>query len=306
MLSEQPVAQDVKGMGRFEAQESDQYLNDDFMDSIHINNYKINHENQDAVDMTNIHILNIINSRTIEDVKKTCVTFYDLEEEIHGKVESEIHWCLHKKLDPKVIQRILDSKFPGCSDGCIKSLENLAGKRFIMNLQDKITKSEKIKETIGLMIGIIKVETKYLDLFKDTALTILIFQAIGSFDAILNLPENFSCAIVMLLFESILIPIFLSTLHLVINRNQLFKEGNISRMRKYLIIALCWILSFLNPIILDAYYHELKEDIRKMTQNYNTDAMSVVRKSRKIKKEVVQFHKIELGLNQNNFAILSH
>ena len=55
-----------------------------------------------------------------------------------------------------------------------------------MNLQDKITKSEKIKETIGLMFGIVKVETKYLDLFKDTALTILMFHAIESYDAILS------------------------------------------------------------------------------------------------------------------------
>ena len=71
-------------------------------------------------------------------------------------------------------------------------------------------------------------------------------------------------------------------------------------MRKYLRISLCWILSFMNPIILDAYFHELKEDIRKMTQNYNTDAMEVIRNSRNIKKEVVQFHKIELGLSNEN------
>ena len=61
-------------------------------------------------------------------------------------------------------------------------------------------------------------------------------------------------------------------------------------------MSLLWILSFLNPIILDAYYNELKEDVRKMTQNYNVEAMTTVRKCRNIKKEIVQFHKIELGI----------
>ena len=37
-----------------------------------------------------------------------------------------------------------------------------------------------------------------------------------------------------------------------------------------------------------------------MTENYSTDAMEVIRNSRNIKKEVVQFHKIELGLNNEN------
>ena len=53
----------------------------------------------------------------------------------------------------------------------------------------------------------------------------------------------------------------------------------------------------LNPIILDAYYQELKEDVRKLTKNYNYEAMTTLRKCRNIKKEIVKFHKIELGKN---------
>ena len=266
-----------------------------FLNTIHINNYKENHDKEDTIDMTNIHILNSINTQTVEDNKETCILFYNLEEEIHGKNESEIHMCLHKKLDPKVVENILDSKFPGCTAGCIKCLEDLADRRFIMDLQDKITKSEISKEIIGTTFGIIKVEAKYIDLFKDTALSIVMLQAVGNFEAIINLPTNFGCVIVMLMFSSILIPLFLSTLHLVVNRKKILDEENFSKIRKYIIISFCWILSFLNPIILDAFYHELKEDIRKMTQNYNDEAMTIVKKCRNIKKEIVQFHKIELG-----------
>ena len=132
-------------------------------------------------------------------------------------------------------------------------------------------------------------------MFKDTALSIVMLDAIGGFEAIINLPTHFSCVIVMLMFGSILIPLFLSTLHLVVNRRKIFTEKNLSRTKKYVIISLLWILSFLNPIILDAYYQELKEDVRNMTQNYIDEAMTTVRKCRNIKKEIIQFHKIELG-----------
>ena len=257
--------------------------------------YKENHEREETIGMTNIHLLNTINAQTIDVKKETCILFHDLEENIHGRNENEIHLCLHKKLDPKVVENILDAKFPGVIAACIKSLEDLAGKRFIMKLQDKFTKSEKIKEIIGTTIGIIKVEAKYIDLFKDTALSIIMLNAIGGFEAIINLPTNFSCVIVMLLFGSILIPFFLSTLHLVVNRGKIFEEKNFSITKKYITLSLLWILSFLNPIILDAYHQESKEDVRKMTQNNNIKAMTTLRKCRNIKKEIVQFHKIELG-----------
>ena len=72
-------------------------------------------------------------------------------------------------------------------------------------------------------------------------------------------------------------------------------EKNFSRTKKYITISLCWIASFLNPIILDAYYHELKEDVRKLTQNHNIRAMTLLRKCNKIKNQILTFHKIELG-----------
>ena len=119
---------------------------------------------------------------------------------------------------------------------------------------------------------------------------------IGGAQAIYNLPTAFSSVIVTLLIGSIVVPVFLSTLHLIVNGQLLFNEGNISRLRKYLLIVLCWICSFFNPVILLAYYHELKEDVRKMTQSENANAIGVLRKCRNMKREVIQFHKIELGV----------
>merc|ERR1711893_373636 len=82
---------------------------------------------------------------------------------------------------------------------------------------------------------------------------------------------NFSSVIVLTMFSSVVVPLVLSTLHLVVNRNKILEEHTFSTRRKSLTITLCWIASFLNPIILDAYYHELKEDVRKLTKNQKSN-----------------------------------
>ena len=152
-----------------------------------------------------------------------------------------------------------------------------------------------MKEIISTTTGIIKIIAKFIDLIKDLALSIVTLQAVGNSESIWNFKTNFSSVIVISMFSSILFPLFLSTLHLIVNRRKIIYEENFSRTRKYVTIILCFIASFLNPIILDAYYHELKEDIRKLTQNYDISVMKILQKCRNIKNQIVTFHKTELG-----------
>ena len=199
-------------------------------------------------------------------------------------------------MDPKVVENILKPGLPGYTITCIERFENLlVNRRFIMLLHNKITRSLIIKEIIGTTKGLIKIIAKSVDLFKDTALSIIMLQAVGGFESIWNFKTNFASVIVITMFSSILIPLFMSTLHLIVNRRKMIDENNFTRTRKYITITLCWMASFLNPIILDAYYHELKEDVRKLTQNYNIQAMTLLRKCKKIKNQIVTFHKLELG-----------
>ena len=159
-----------------------------------------------------------------------------------------------------------------------------------------------MKEILGTTVGVGKVIAKYVDLFKDTALSIILLNAVGSFQSVLEFYTNFTSVIVLTMFSSVVVPLVLSTLHLVVNRNKILEEQTFSTRRKYLTITLCWIASFLNPIILDAYYQELKEDVRKLSENHDIRAMALMRKCRKIKNQIVTFHKTELGLNTMPFV----
>ena len=276
--------------------ESDQNSNQYFLDYSTLKIYSENHDQNEVIEITNVHILNSIYTQVVDRNRDTCEFFYQLEKEIHEGNESEIYLCLHKNLDPQVVKNILDSGEPGCTAGFIKKFENLVGRKLITELQNIIIKSPIIKEIIGTTIGIIKIVAKFIDLIKDVALSIVMLQAVGGFQSVWDFKTNFSSVIIITMFSSVLIPLFLSTLHLTVNRRTIIDEENFSRARKYVTIMLCFIASFLNPIILDAYYHELKEDIRKLTQNYNIRAMPILRKCRNIKNQTVTFHKTELGL----------
>ena len=273
--------------------DSDQSLHQNRLDYTILKNYSGNHDDPELVDETNIHFLNSIHTQTVDGNTDTFKNFYELEQEIHHNNESEIYLWLHKKIDPKVVKNILDSGEPGCTENCVR-------RRWIMELQNKITKTPILKEIINTAIGIIKLELKYSDLFKDIAMSIILLQAVESFKSVWEFNTNFSSVVVMMQIASILIPLFLSTLHLTFNRTNVIAEETFSKIRKRTTITLWWIFSIIIiipiiPIFLDAYYQELKEDVRKLTQNRDIRAVTKMKKCRKIKNQIVTFHKIELG-----------
>ena len=93
-------------------------------------------------------------------------------------------------MDSKIVENILDSGEPGCTARYTKKLENLLGRRWITEYQNKITKSSMIKEFLGTTIGMIKILAKFVDFLKDTALSILMLEAVGGFDSIWRFKTN--------------------------------------------------------------------------------------------------------------------
>ena len=113
-----------------------------------------------------------------------------------------------------------------------------------------------------------------------------------------DLPENFTSVMVVTMFTSIVGPLILSTLHLAVNNPSMIVRSdgnNASTMRRVLPMVLCFLLSAANPIFLESYYEEKKDEARKLFQNYNKDAIDAMKKCRKIKQQAVEFLRIELG-----------
>ena len=100
------------------------------------------------------------------------------------------------------------------------------------------------------------------------------------------------------MFGSLILPLLISSLHLAVNNPFMILRSdgrNSTRMSRCLSVALCFLLSAANPIFLEAYYDEKKEEVRTLMQNYNTDAISALKTCKQIKRQSVEFLRIELG-----------
>ena len=265
---------------------------------LHIHQYRKKHEEKDTIERVNVHLMNIILSEKVTENVHTFNQFYDLEMELHGNVGSEIHRCLKRNLDPVIVENILDAKFPGCMEGCRKYFRKIISKPIFKILTDKITKSKKIKESFALVLTIIKIEGKYIDLYKDIGLTLLLLRVSGGFDSIADLPENFTSVMVVIMLGSILLPLTLSSLHLAVNNPFMILRSdgeNSSKMRKILAMSLCFLLSATNPVFLESYYDKTMKEARKLFQNYKIDGIISLKKCKTIQWQAAEFLKIEHG-----------
>ena len=117
---------------------------------------------------------------------------------------------------------------------------------------------------------------------------------IGGLQAIKDLPTNFGCVVVLCMFSSIFIPMFISNLHLTVNSFEFFLTKSYGKPT-VLMLCLLFLLSPLQPVFLEIKFLELADEARRLAQNYNIETIQKKLHGRKIKKQLVNFIRIELG-----------
>ena len=93
-----------------------------------LDRYETDHDNPNVISEVNIYLLRKILTQNLDITELMCRQFYDLEVRIHGGIgsinrDSEIFMCIHKKLHPKIIQNLVDAKFPGIMAKIISMIE---------------------------------------------------------------------------------------------------------------------------------------------------------------------------------------
>ena len=116
----------------------------------------------------------------------------------------------------------------------------------------------------------------------------------------MKLPSYFPNIVVLCFFASVVIPIFLATLHLAIhNPFMIFyimpSETTNSRMKKTVMTLLCTFLSFLNPVFLLNAYEGAKEGTKSLAKSMSAEVYQQMETLKNIKHQWVTFIKIELG-----------
>ena len=261
--------------------------------------YLENHgkDNKDD-DMINSLLLHIIYTKSAEEIKDVCKKLYALESEVHNNNVNDVYCCLHKNLDPVIVEVILENQFPGFIKKCVEYFENLKGIRTLVDFLDENRFLILFKDTI---VRLVKIELEYLDILKDSFLAFSLFTITGGYNSIIKLPSHFANIVVLCFFASVVIPIFFATLHLVIhNPFMVFyimpSETINSRIKKTVMTLLCCLLSFLNPVLLVNAYEGAKDRTKAMAKSMNAELVQQMDNLNKIKHQWVTFIKIELGM----------
>ena len=216
-----------------------------------IESYSFHHGNDWVIEELNTFLLHIIFTKNSDEQMTLFKELYASESNMHNQNEAEIFACLHKTLNPIIMERVIDCQFPGLKQRSIEKIETLCGKRWITFLGDYLYRNEKIMYVAKIFSSLVKIELEFIDILKDSFLAITLFLIVG-YQTFIDFPSDFSVVVVLCLLFSVVIPIFFATLHLVLhNPFMIFQSDKIyTGYKRKLMILTCFILSVLNPIFL--------------------------------------------------------
>ena len=234
-------------------------------------------EDDDTLQEIHLHLYHTQHTQSVKVNKEVLTQVYESLEANHNE-EAKLYHYLNTKFDPVLVQKMTDAKFPGITSSLINLIDNCVCRPIIAEITDYISRTERAKRFLAVISAIIKIEFKYLDIFKDIGLTIIMFELNGGINAVLDLPTNFGSVIVMTMGMSILLPMFLSSLHLgVHNSNMLMitQHTRVPKLRRYLITPFKIVLFPFHPVFLENLYLKTDEQARKMAQRYDMRAVQL-------------------------------
>ena len=252
-------------------------------------------DNPQIVAKVNTFLFHVIETLPSDTTNNVCKRFYELEAKIHQNDESKIFHSFHRLLHPLLVQKISVAQFPGLKGKCINCMESLFCYRWVTKLQNLMIRTPWMSRTFATIRTMFKISSAYADMFKDTFLTVSLMRINGGPRNVLLYPTQFTSVISMGLCVSIILPLMASSLHLVLNNpTMLFSL----EARRSVTMLTCFLCSMVAPILLINKHEVWKENMRIMAQNNSLDRriLGVSRSLTKIKYQLIEFMKIELGM----------
>ena len=265
-----------------------------------LQNYENNHKDQSNIAAVNAYLHHVYCSESHEAMTEKFKSIYAIEARVHKEDEQQISICLHNNIDPKMAEEIVDAQFGTLTQKCIDNSCCIG--KFISWLRDKVTAEEWLGTLFYTIVKSIKLLLIYVDMYKDTFLAASILITTGGWKAIRDFPFNFSSVVVICMFSSIMVPLLLSSMHLAIyNPTMLFdcfQDKNPSIVKRVSIIFLCFTCTLLNPVLLVSKIEGVQEEARRLAKFNKVDmeVVTLVEQVRRMKTQLVEILKIELGL----------
>ena len=245
------------------------------------------------VDKLSLMLLKVLFTKPRAEVNKTAVKIYDNIAKAFNNDAPLIYYWIFKNLDPKVCKIILDAKFPGLTEKCITTTPGGSELRDIMNLR------ENMRRILYHLKTIIGLQFTYMDIYKDCFLTLSMMTLVGGPLAVIKYYTTFTSAVVICLFSTIFIPLLTSGLGLAINDPNLIYNyfgQELPLWKRCLMRVGNVVFSIANPILLRHTYEYNKEKLRRLAKKGDSSALSLLKRCKTIRKQVVECVKHELSL----------
>ena len=252
------------------------------------------HNDPETIKDLNNYLLHIINSKKIQEIKEICKQYYALEADVHKNDKSAIFRCLHQRLHPSVITEVIEAETPGLRSKFYDWIEKKLKTKAITSVRNKIIQTPRLSQLVSILLTIIKIESATLDIVKDLFLAAWIIYLVGGPEALWNYHTNFSCVIGILALGTVIVPLALSSLHLMIENPWAILpfETHLSRPKMTLITFL---LMPINSILLINSYQSAKEQARTAAEQSRKNLFQKFENYRKMKTLFVEHLHIELG-----------
>ena len=264
--------------------------------------YERDHDDPETIELMNSHLLHVIHTEEKDEAQNVCRTVYDVEAKQYNGSNSNIFHHFRINFDPLVVSEVLEAKFPGLTQKTIDSIEGYFNKRFITEFQDRVTRTEWMTLVFQTLAKIIKIQANFVDLLKDSLLTYSMLRTVGGYETIINFPTNFSSVIIMISIALIIVPIMMSTLHLILsNPFIIYKSGKENGVVKRILMTIvCVLCSVINPVLLINTLEKTKDEARKEAKKNQSpkQILEKFNKYREIKEDYVHHLSIELGINK--------
>ena len=196
-------------------------------------------------------------------------------------------------------REIVDAQFETLTQKCIDNSCCIG--KFISWLRDKVTAEEWLGTLFYTIVKSIKLLLIYVDMYKDTFLAATILITTGGWKAVWDFPTNFSSVVVICMFSSIIVPLLLSSLHLAVHSPFMIfdclDERNPTILNRIVAVLLCFLCTLLNPVLLITKLEKVQERARRLAKYNECDlqVISLLKKSHRIRTQLAQLFKIELG-----------
>ena len=182
-----------------------------------IEKLKENISDRDNNQELNRYFLHILSTKETEWTREFFIEFYDLLATALNYQLAEIFCFMKQNLHQTVTKAIVEHKFRGLitkTNTCIEA--NLCSPSPLILFNDTVTVTPGFRmflSTVGAMVSILG---HFTDLVKDLILCISLLIVSGGFAAISDFPTNFPTAVVLSWMGTIIVPIFLSSVHLAL------------------------------------------------------------------------------------------